>query len=134
MSSKLFNIYSSQKKEDNNKILLFKSGIFYIAISDDALVLSKLFNFKLTNLNESIKKCGFPCSSIDKYLPLFQSYNLDIKFIEPNKNNSYDLDQFGQNQAINSLIKEIKDVDVESLSISEIYSFVEKLKEKAINL
>ena len=127
MSSKLFNIYTLEKKNNDN-ILLFKSGIFYIALAEDATKLSNLFGFKLTNLNDSIKKCGFPCSSVDKYLSLFKAHNLEIKFIEPDKNISYDVKQFNQNQINNSLIDEIKNVDINSLSVSEIYSFVEKLK------
>ena len=59
--SKLYNIYLQEKSKNKDNILLFKSGIFYISIDDDALKLSSLFHLKLTNLNDSIKKCGFPC-------------------------------------------------------------------------
>lgn len=47
--SKLFNIYLNEKKNNENIILLFKSGIFYIAIDKDATVLSQLLDLKLTN-------------------------------------------------------------------------------------
>lgn len=42
------------------KIYLFKSGIFYIALEEDATFLSELLGFKLTNFNETVMKCGFP--------------------------------------------------------------------------
>lgn len=85
MSSKLYNIYLNEKSKNHDNVLLFKSGIFYIALDSDAKNLSSLFGFKLTNLNDSVKKCGFPCSSINKYLNLFKSYNLNIKLIDHNK-------------------------------------------------
>ena len=66
--SRLYSIYESLKRKDNKTIYLFKSGVFYLALSDDAIYLSNKFNLKLTNLNDSIVKCGFPISSIDKYI------------------------------------------------------------------
>ena len=59
--SKLYNIYLEEKKKNRDILLLFKSGIFYIAIAEDAIKLSNLLHLKLTNLNDTIQKCGFPC-------------------------------------------------------------------------
>ena len=66
--SKLYLIYKKLKEINKTTIYLFKSGIFYIALSDDAIFLSSKFNLKLTNLNSTILKCWFPVSSIDKYI------------------------------------------------------------------
>ena len=71
--SKLYSIYLIEKENNEAKILLFKSGIFYVALDKDAIFLSNTFGFKLTNLNDNIKKCGFPCNSLDKYLKLFKT-------------------------------------------------------------
>lgn len=68
MSSKLYKKYLSLKIEDSSYFYLFKSGIFYIFISDDAKIISPLLNLKLTNLNSVIMKCGFPINSAEKYL------------------------------------------------------------------
>ena len=54
--SKLYVEYLKLKNKDINKVYLFKSGIFYIALEEDAKKLSELFDFKLTNLNESVIK------------------------------------------------------------------------------
>ena len=49
--SKLANLYKILKNKDSSTLYLLKSGIFYIALDEDALTLSDLFNFKLTDLN-----------------------------------------------------------------------------------
>lgn len=46
--SKLYSIYKKLKESNKDTVYLFKSGIFYIAISDDASLLSSKFKFKLT--------------------------------------------------------------------------------------
>ena len=48
--SKLFEMYNKLKTENNKIIYLFKSGIFYIALDEDAKFLSEKYNYKLTNL------------------------------------------------------------------------------------
>ena len=78
----LYSLYERLKRKDNKTIYLFKSGIFYLALSDDALYLSNKFNFKLTNLNNSIVKCGFPTSSIDKYITKFTNNHINFKLID----------------------------------------------------
>ena len=129
--SKLYSIYLSEK-EKNNSILLFKSGIFYLVLDKDAIFLSNTFGFKLTNLNNNIKKCGFPCNSLDKYLNLFKSYNLSINIIYT----KYSLKDFKCSKNTTELLDFIKDIDIDNLSISEAYKLLENIKEKAntINL
>ena len=41
--SKLYEKFLELKKANNNKIYLFKSGIFYIGLSEDAKVISELY-------------------------------------------------------------------------------------------
>ena len=132
--SKLYNIYLNEKEKNRDKILLFKSGIFYIAIDKDATLLSQLLNLKLTNLNDKIQKCGFPCSSIDKYLKLFKLHNLNIKLIEIDKNTSYSIQEYTESKIVKELLEKINNVNVDNLSISEAYKFIVDLKEKVNNI
>ncbi len=76
--SKLYDKYLNLKKADNSKIYLIKSGIFYLALEDDALELSEKFDFKLTNLNDKIVKCGFPETRLQYYTNLLN--NMSIKY------------------------------------------------------
>ena len=63
--SKLFKEFEKRKQENQNKLYLFKSGIFYISLNEDAKKLSELFNFKITQLNDTVKKAGFPAKNLN---------------------------------------------------------------------
>ena len=86
--SKLYNKYLCLKKTDNSKIYLIKSGIFYIALEDDALELSEKFNFKLTNLNDKIVKCGFPENRLNYYQNLLNVLNINYEIVNLDDTNS----------------------------------------------
>ena len=128
--SKIYNTYLSLKKENPETIYLFKSGIFFIAIDTDATLLSSLYNFKITNLTDKIVKCGFPCSSYEKYFKMFSSRNLNFKVIDYNKNTQYTPENYVQNDTILELLDLINNVDLNNLSITEMYNFIENLKAK----
>lgn len=76
--SKLLDMYTSLKKEDSETLYLFKVGLFYNFLNNDAVTVSNLTNLKITNLSPTILKCGFPLNSLDKYINLFNSLNLKI--------------------------------------------------------
>lgn len=79
--SKLYIEYLKRKKEDCNKYYLFKSGIFYIFLSDDAKNINKITPLNITNLTKDIVKCGFPNNSLDKYLNIFNNLGLTIEIV-----------------------------------------------------
>lgn len=132
--SKLYSMYLKLKEESPNSLFLFKSGIFLIALEEDAIKLSNLFGLKLTKLNESVQKCGFPNSSFEKYTNLFKALNLDIKIIETEKNTSYNLIEFKQNKEIFKLLEKIKSINEDNLSVSEAYEFIKTLKQDIANI
>lgn len=134
--SKLYSLYESLKRKDKQTIYLFKSGIFYLALSDDAVYLSNKFNFKLTNLNNSIVKCGFPISSIDKYINKFTSNNINFKLVDSTTNIIYSPKDYQLDCNVKKIIDSIISIDTNTLSVSEAYAFIENLQEeiKKINL
>lgn len=134
--SKLFKTYSELKKQDPETIYLFKSGIFFIALEDDAHKLSQTFNLKLGNLNNEIVKCGFPCSSIEKYSNLFKSHNITTKIIESDKAapQSYSINEYKQSEDIVKLLDFILSVDTNNLSISEAYQFIDDVKSQVSSI
>ena len=129
--SKFYELYKQLKNKDENMVYLFKSGLFYIALADDAILLSNQFNLKLTNLNKNIVKCGFPVSSLNKYSKLLDIYNIKFKIIEFMANSN---DDSKFNNILKDIIKSLQDINTENLSISEAYSFIERLKDKAKNI
>ena len=132
--SKLYNTYLELKKKDEEIIYLFKSGIFFIALDDDAYTLSKFFHLKITKLTNNVVKCGFPCSSFDKYSNLFLLHNLKVKIIELSNRVIYPLKDYTQTTKITELLNDIKSIDINTLSIQEAYQFIENLKNKVTKI
>ena len=127
--SKLLNTYNNLKKQNSDIIYLFKNGVFYLALEDDAKFLSNELNLKLTNLNDSAVKCGFPCSNFDKYYIKLKNLNIEFNIIE--KDTISNATIYIENQMIKNILDEIISINIDNLSVSEAYAFIENLKEKA---
>ena len=54
--SKLQKLYEELKKKDKNKVYLFKVGIFYNILNEDAKVVSNAIGLKLTDLGPNLIK------------------------------------------------------------------------------
>ena len=131
MSSKLYQRYISLKIEDNNAFYLFKSGIFYIFISNDARFLSPLLNLKLTNLTPSIKKCGFPINSAQKYFDKIWELNLNVKIVDlANTKFSTDFNTYLNNQKILEIADDFLKINIDELSISQAYDVLNDLQKE----
>lgn len=126
--SKLFEIYKNLKQNDNETLYLFKSGIFYIFLDNDAKIINKTFGLKLTNLNDKIVKCGFPSNSLQKYIGLLSSTNYKIKIIDNSNTISYTVSDYNLNMEIKKLLQTISNIDTETLSIPEAYSLLNDFK------
>ena len=132
--SKLINTYKQLKENDSETFYLFKSGIFYIFLDEDAKKMNSILNLKLTNLNNDIVKCGFPTTSISKYINLLISNNIKFKIIDLAQNTMFDLHSFTLNNELLDLLNLIANVDENSLSVKESYDFIEKIKFNATNI
>lgn len=129
--SKLYKKYVTLKEEDNSKIYLFRNGIFYIFLDDDAKKMSSLLNLRLTNLNESVVKCGFPVNNLNKYLDLIKNNHYEISILDSVESKPCSSEHYLLNTDAKDLILSLAKVDSNSLSISEIYSLVEDATKKA---
>lgn len=132
--SKLFEIYKNLKQNDNETLYLFKSGIFYIFLDNDAKIINKTFGLKLTNLNDKIVKCGFPSNSLQKYIGLLSSTNYKIKIIDNSSNTSFKVKDFTMNNNNIDLLKTISNVNEENLSVKNAYEFITNIKHSAIEV
>lgn len=132
--SKLFEIYKKLKQNDNETLYLFKSGIFYIFLDNDAKIINKTFGLKLTNLNDKIVKCGFPSNSLQKYIGLLGSTNYKIKIIDNSSNTSFKVKDFTMNNNNIDLLKTISNVNEENLSVKDAYEFITNIKHSAIEV
>lgn len=131
--SKLYSKYLSLKKENDSTIYLFKSGIFYLFIEDDAETMSPLLQLKLSNLSPTVFKCGFPVTSLEKYLPLLEKLGKKIEIIDLEKNLMLPPKEFVLTQEIRNFIFYLSSQDSNTLSIKEAYSFIDEVVTQSKN-
>lgn len=132
--SKLYVEYLKLKSENTDKLYLFKSGIFYIAIEDDAKKLSELFNFKLTNLNNTVMKCGFPQKRLEFYIDKLNSLDILFEIIDSNYSKVDNYSDYLNNNKIKDIIKSIIQIDMNNISFKESFEFLEKTKTELENI
>jgi DNA mismatch repair ATPase MutS len=58
--SKLYSYYLKLKEKESDVLYLFKSGIFYIFLDNDALLVNEKIGLRLSNLNQNVLKLVFP--------------------------------------------------------------------------
>lgn len=123
--SKLLNNYNELKKKDASIIYLFRVGIFYNILNEDAKLLNQELGLKITNLSPEIIKCGFPINSLNKYIEKLNKKQLKYKIIDTapkelnidsyykiiNKIRKIDIDHINGVQALNILSELKKEVE-----------------------
>lgn len=119
--SKLYEKYIELKKIDSKKMILFKSGNFYIFLDEDAKSINKVTTLKLTNLNNEIIKCGFPSNSLNKYVSILENLKINFKIINDveEKNNK------------DKIVKMLKKIDINNITPLKAIIILQNLKELA---
>lgn len=131
--SKLFNNYNSLKLKEPNQLFLFKSGIFFIALSDDAIKLNEIFSFKLTTLTNNVVKCGFPQNRLDYYSKMLNQLQIQFKIIDDNYSKIENYSDYLNNNNLKSILEPILKLDMNDVSYKKAYEILfstqKKLKE-----
>ena len=79
-------------KEIHSKdVCLFKVGSFYHAYGRDACVMSYLFDYKVKELGDNHKECGFPIGAVNKVTAKLQ--NSSINYLLIDRRNNYEVDE-----------------------------------------
>lgn len=115
--SSIYDKYNKLKSNDSDKLYLFKMGMFYDFISDDAVMVSKITTLKLTNHAKGVMKCGFPLGCLDKYLDIFNNLNLDVVIVDDDSND------------LSNYLNNIRDMDLDNITPIESLNILSKLKE-----
>lgn len=108
--SKMYNKYLELKKENSEKMYLFKCGNFYIFLADDCDRINEFIVLKKTKFSNECMKCGFPISVLDDYLRVFRNQNLPIEMVD------------------DKITKMIDDIDIDNITPIEALLFLRKLK------
>lgn len=126
--SKLQKQYEELKKKDKNKVYIFKVGIFYNIINEDAKVVSKLIGLKLTDLGPNLIKCGFPISTLEKYTNLLKQKNVNFEIINTITSS--------QNQSTSylSIINKIKSLDLDNTTYKQAFDLLYSIQQKLKNM
>ena len=77
----MIDFFMGLKIEYKEYIILFKSGSFYVCFNEDAIVMNKIFNYKLVELKENVR-IGFPISLIDKNLNILEKNKINYIIVE----------------------------------------------------
>ena len=129
--SKLYEKYKTLKQEKSNQILyLFRYGIFFIFLEDDARLVSQALGLKLGKLNDTVVKCGFPINSLDKYSALLKNLGYAIEIIDTNTTSSLSSINYLQNEQLEKLMQDITHIDINTLSVREAYELLHKIQEQ----
>lgn len=129
--SKIYAKYESLKRENDSTIYLFKCGIFYLFLDNDAKTMSPLLQLKLTNFTPNVLKCGFPVSSLEKYLPLLKQTGKTIEIVDTEKNSCCSPKEFVLTKEVKNFINFLAKQDSNRLSIKEAYQFIDDIVKKS---
>lgn len=126
--SKLYKRYNELKENDNNKLYLFKTGMFFIFLHDDARLMSRELELKLTKLNETVVKCGFPINSFQKYSNLLNERGFEFSVIDENFSVVTSTSSYLNNLEIVGFINKIKNMDINKTSPIQAFTLLSNFK------
>jgi hypothetical protein len=133
--SKLYDKYLELKNLDDTKLYLFKSGIFYIGLNDDAKKLSEFFDFKITNLNDTVIKCGFPEKRLEFYSSLLEKLDVNFEVVDLRYDKKIDnFQEYLNVQNSKHIIDKLINIDFNNITFKEAFEILNQLSEEAKRL
>lgn len=131
--SKLINKLIELKKHDASSIYIFRVGIFYNILNEDAKVLNEKLGLKITSLSPEIIKCGFPISSLNKYTKKLDELQIRYKVIDDLPNNT-NIEDYNNNIELKKIIKRIKEIDMNNTTFQQAFNILLDIQNKLKNI
>ena len=130
--SKLLLQYEELKKQNPNVIYLFRVGIFYNILNNDAKILHEKIGLKITDFGPHIFKCGFPISQINKYVSLLDNMGLKYQIIDnlPNQNTN----DYINNIELKKIVKSIIEIDFNITTFQQALNKLLDIQQKLQNI
>ena len=91
------------KDVHSKDICMFKIGNFYHVYGKDAQILSYLFGYKIKEIENNNKECGFPLNAINKVKVKLENFKINYLVID--RRNNYDVDENVDYKDLNTYIK-----------------------------
>lgn len=127
--SKLMKQYNELKKDDASSVYLFRIGIFYNILNEDAKLINEKIGLKITSLSPDIIKCGFPISQLDKYILLLKNMKIKYKIIDNLPNNT-NVNEYLKNVEIKKILNKISDIDMNNTTFHQAFNILLDLQNK----
>lgn len=131
--SKLLKQYEELKKNDASSIYLFRVGIFYNILNEDAKLINEKLGLKITDLGPNIFKCGFPVSQLDKYIILLNKMKIKYKVIN-NLPNDSNINDYLKNVEIKKILNKITDMDLNNTTFQQAFNTLLDIQNKLKNM
>lgn len=131
--SKLLKQYEELKKKDASSIYLFRVGIFYNILNEDAKLINEKLGLKITDLGPNIFKCGFPVSQLDKYIILLNKMKIKYKVIN-NLPNDSNINDYLKNMEIKKILNKITDMDLNNTTFQQAFNTLLDIQNKLKNM
>lgn len=131
--SKLLKQYEELKKNDASSIYLFRVGIFYNILNEDAKLINEKLGLKITDLGPNIFKCGFPVSQLDKYIILLNKMKIKYKVIN-NLPNDSNINDYLKNVEIKKILNKIIDIDLNNTTFQQAFNTLLDIQNKLKNM
>ena len=127
--SKILKQYKELKEKDASSIYIFRIGIFYNILNEDAKILNEKLSLKITSLSPEIIKCGFPISSLEKYTKKLDNLQLQYKVIDDLPQNSNIVD-YSNNIEIKKILKKISEIDMNNTTFQQAFNILLEIQKK----
>jgi len=127
--SKLIKNLKELKKLDASSIYIFRVGIFYNILNEDAKIVHEKLGLKLTSLSPEIVKCGFPISSLDKYTKKLDELQLKYKVIDDLPNNT-NIEDYANNIEVKKILNKIKNLDMNNTTFQQAFNILLDVQNK----
>lgn len=126
--SKLIKKLEELKKHDASSIYIFRVGIFYNILNEDAKILNEKLGLKLTSLSPEIVKCGFPISSLNKYTEKLDKMQIKYSIIDNLVDTT--ITDYSNNIEFKKIINKIKSIDIDNTNPIDALNILNDLKNK----
>lgn len=112
--AKWYEVYLKKKGENEEKLYLFPSGVFYIMLNQDAKKVSRELGLKLTKYSGDVIKCGFPKTEWNRYRKFFDLLHFEYEIV---------MDE------LEVILQELQKINMEECSEIELRNKIKRWKE-----